>query len=326
MSMIKMGRRAFALLTAATVFAFAPQARALDNVIVGTVSSGSANTWPMAIGVKKGFFTEVGINIDYVLAQSNAAVVQQLTGGSTNVGTSVGLVDPIRAIDKGAPLAIVRIEIQAPPYALVAKNSIKKIEDLKGKTIIIGGAKDITRIFVESMLKPHGLNPGGYDFIFAGATSARFSALQSGAVDAAILTTPFNFYAESAGFVSLGDTIDYLKDMPFAGMVVNRTWAEANPKVVERLLAAFTKSVLWFEDKKNRDESVQVMMELSKLSKEDVEKAYDYLQGKHLFEPTGKTSKAKLLQVVNALRELGDIPADFKPERLLLPGVTQVVD
>ncbi len=46
--------------------------------------------------------------------------------------------------------------------------------------------------------------------IFAGATSARFSALQSGAVDAAILTPPFNFHAESAGFTNLGFTIDYV--------------------------------------------------------------------------------------------------------------------
>ena len=42
---------------------------------------------------------------------------------------------------------------------------------------------------------------------FAGATSARFSALQAGAVDAAILTPPFNFHAQSAGFTLLGHTI-----------------------------------------------------------------------------------------------------------------------
>ena len=82
---------------------------------------------------------------------------------------------------------------------------------------MIGGAKDITRIFTERMLEPNGLKSGDYDYIFAGATSARFSALQSGAVDAAILTVPFNFYAESAGFTNLGFTFDYIPDMPFAG-------------------------------------------------------------------------------------------------------------
>ena len=103
-----------------------------------------------------------------------------------------------------------RILIQAPPYALLAKPAIKSIEDLKGKTIIIGGAKDVTRIFTERMLAPNGLKSGDYDYVFAGATSARFSALQSGAVDAAILTVPFNFYAESAGYTNLGFTFDYI--------------------------------------------------------------------------------------------------------------------
>ena len=47
--------------------------------------------------------------------------MQQLAAGSLDITMSTGLVDPIRAIDKGAPLAIVRLEVQAPPYALLAK-------------------------------------------------------------------------------------------------------------------------------------------------------------------------------------------------------------
>ena len=92
---------------------------------------------------------------------------------------STGLVDPIRAIDKGAPMAIVRLEMQAPPYALLAKPAIKSWSDLKGKTISIGGPKDITRIYLERMAGPNGVKPGEFDTVFAGATSARFSALQA---------------------------------------------------------------------------------------------------------------------------------------------------
>ena len=165
----------------------------------------------------KGYFDAADLKLDVVFSQSNASVIQQLAAGSYNIAPSAGIVDPIRAIEKGAPLSIVRILIQAPPYALLAKPAIKSIKDLKGKTIIIGGAKDVTRIFTERMLEPNGLKSGDYDYIFAGATSARFSALQSGAVDAAILTVPFNFYAESAGFTNLGFTFDYIPDMPFAG-------------------------------------------------------------------------------------------------------------
>src|SRR5262245_34156743 len=299
---------------------------AADTIRIGSVDATSANLWPFYIAQKLGYFDAAEIRTDLVFAQSNASVIQQLAAASYDVAPSAGLVDPIRAIEKGAPLAIVRILLQAPPYALLAKPAIKSLRELKGKTIIIGGAKDITRIFTERMLAPNGLKDGDYDFIFAGATSARFSALQSGAVDAAILTVPFNFYAESAGFTNLGFTFDYLPDMPFAGMAVNRTWAAANPAVAQRFLAAFVKTVAWFYDVGNRAEAVSVMAEVSKLKVDDVEKAYDFLAGKKLFEPSGQVWRAKLARVVDALRELGDVPADFPVERLFLPGVTRVVE
>ena len=91
--------------------------------------------------------------------------------------------------------------------------------------ISLGGPKDITRIYVERMLAPHGVKPGEFDMVFAGATAARASALLAGAVDAAILLPPFNFQAVAAGFNDLGLTVDYAKDLPFSGTVVNRHWA-----------------------------------------------------------------------------------------------------
>jgi NitT/TauT family transport system substrate-binding protein len=162
--------------------------------------------------------------------------------------------------------------------------------------------------------------------LFAGATSARFAALQSGAVDAAILTVPFNFYAETAGFTNLGFTFDYLPDMPFAGMAVNRNWAGANPGRVVKFLDVYNKSIAWFRDAAHRDEAVGMMVETSKLDRADVTRAYDFLHDKNLFEPSGKVSRAKVGTVVDALRELGDIPPGFSVDRLLLPGVTQVTD
>src|SRR5712691_7982934 len=101
--------RAILALTMTALAAITP-ARAADTVIVGTVGSASANLWPVFISLNKGFFTEKDIKIDLVYVPSSAAVIQQLTAGSLEVTMSTGLVDPIRAIDKGAPLAIVRFE------------------------------------------------------------------------------------------------------------------------------------------------------------------------------------------------------------------------
>src|SRR5260370_38940421 len=110
-------------LAIAGVATMAP-ARAADTVVVGTVGSASANLWPVFIGLNKGFFAEQDVKIDLVYIQSSAQMIQQLTAGSLDLTMSTGLVDPIRALDKGSPIAIVRLDPQPPPYALASKAGV----------------------------------------------------------------------------------------------------------------------------------------------------------------------------------------------------------
>src|ERR1700751_2422107 len=125
---------------------------AVDTVIIGTVGSPSANLWPLFIGIEKGFYTAENVKPDLVYIQSSAAVIQQLSAGSLDMSMSTGIVDPLRAIDQGAAIALTRFEVQVPPYALLAKPSIKSLQDLKGKIVSVGGPKDITRLYVDRML------------------------------------------------------------------------------------------------------------------------------------------------------------------------------
>ena len=316
--------RTAAMTLAIAILAVTP-ARAADTVIVGTVGSASANLWPVFIGINKGFFAEQDLKIDVVYVQSSAQMVQQLTAGSLEMTMSTGLVDPIRAIEKGSPIAIVRFESQSPPYALVAKPNIKTFAELKGKTISLGGPKDITRIYVERMLAPSGVKPGEFDMVFAGATSARAQALLSGAVDAAILLPPFNFQATAQGFNELGLTVDFAPDLPFSGTVVNNGWAKAHPALLSRVLAAHAKAVAWFYQDANRAEAVKMMVAVSSLKQDEVEKAYDFFRKGKFFEPTGKISRKRLGALVDALATLGDIP-QMDVNRLVLPGVAQMAD
>jgi NitT/TauT family transport system substrate-binding protein len=320
------GRAPWALQLVCALMLASSATLATETITAGAVGSASTTIWPVYIGIDQGFFAEAGIKVDPVFAQSSTAIAQQVAAGSINLTTGSGLVDPIRAIEKGAPIAIWRIDMQAPPYALLAKREIKSIKELKGKTIIIGGAKDITRIFLERMLAPNGVRAADVDYVFAGATSARLSALQSGAVDAALLTSPHNFHAESAGFSNLGWTIDYASELPFSGGAVNRSWASANKAALDKFVAAYARSVRWFQDDKNRDAAIRIMVSVSKLDRDDVAKSYDFLQQKNFYELTGRISKAKLGKLIEALRELGDLPPSFAVEQLVMPGVSELTD
>ena len=76
----------------------------------------------------------------------------------------------------------------------------------------------------------------------------------------------------------------------------------------------------------NRREAIEMMVAVSNLKADDVEKSYDFLVVGGFFEPTGAVSRGQLGKVVEALQELGDIPANFATDRLFLPDITQVAD
>src|SRR3984893_16882558 len=209
---------------------FGRPARAADKIVGGTLG-GQAPLWPFYVAARKGFFAGEDLDVEINFAQSGPAVAQQLTGGAFDVALSIGNDNAIHAIDKGAPLAIVRIIGNTAPYALIAKPELKTIADLKGKTISVGQANDITTVYFERMAAANGLQRADYDELVGGVAAARPAALQGrggGARDAAFVLPPLNFQANAAGYVTLGYSADYVKALPFTGMVVRKSWAAAN--------------------------------------------------------------------------------------------------
>ena len=302
-----------------------PAARAADKVIAGSLG-GQAPLWAIYVAVHKGFFTAEGLDLELNFAQSGAAVTQQLTAGSLDVALSVGITDPIRAIDKGASLALVRVVGNSAPYVLIGKPGLKSIVDLKGKIISVGADNDITTVYFERMMAANGLKKGDYETLPAGVAAARFAALKAGVVDAAVVLPPLNFQAAAAGFSTLGLAADYVKDIPFTGMAVHRRWAAANMSAAKRVLAATDKSIAWFADPSHRDEAIELLVKVARSGKEDAEGSYDYLRHIRYFEPSSKVSRAKLRNLVEMEQRAGTVSQAFDIDRLVMPGLTDVTD
>jgi NitT/TauT family transport system substrate-binding protein len=214
------------LLGIAGAAAFGQSARTADKIVSGTLG-GQAPLWPFYIASQKGFFAAQDLDVEINFAQSGAAVTQQLTGGAYDVVLSVGISDPIHAVDKGASLALIRIIGDAAPYALIGKPGLKTIADLKGKTVSVGQVNDPTTYYFERMAAANGLKSGDYEELRAGVAASRFAALKAGVADAALVLPPLNFQANAAGYITLGFAADYIKDLPFTGMTVRRDWAQA---------------------------------------------------------------------------------------------------
>jgi NitT/TauT family transport system substrate-binding protein len=300
-------------------------AQAADKVVAGTLG-GQAPLWPFYIAIHKGFFAAEGIDLELNFAQSGVAVTQQLTAGSLDVALSVGITEPVHAIDKGAPLALIRIVGDAAPYVLVGKPGLKTFADLKGKTISVGRIGDISTVYFERMMTANGLKKGDYEVISAGVAASRYAALRAGVADAAWVLPPLNFHAAAAGYVTLGAAADYVKDIPFTAMAVLKRWATPRVPVAKRILAATDKSIAWFADASRRGEAIDLLVKVGRATPEDAEASYEYLRRIAYFEPSSKVSRAKLQNLIEVEKRAGNVDATLTIDRLVMPGLTELTD
>jgi NitT/TauT family transport system substrate-binding protein len=280
------------------------------RIVEGFVSNGALQ-WPEYIAQEFGWFKDNGVSVEMLAVGSGAA--QQLAAGALDIGYS-GFPDFIRATNEGAPIKIVINAVDEPPYAVYAKPSIKTITDLKGKTVSIGGVKDVTLIYMEAFIASAGLTPNDLDFVYAKATQDRYAALLSGGVDAAILYPPATFRAGAAGYTDLGDIETYLKDFPFTVWATNTNWAAKNRQALLGYIKAYSRAIHWLYDPTNREKAVDILVKYSKQNRKDSVDTYDYFVKRlHAFSANGKLSEASYKRMTAALVKWRDLKTPVPP-------------
>jgi NitT/TauT family transport system substrate-binding protein len=303
-----------------------PSLKATETIATGMIGAANAVGWPWYIGLQKGFFAEAGINLDVIYVPTASGLVQQLSAGSLDVVADVGVVEPIHAVEKGAPVGLLRIIGRISAYEMVAKPGIASIKDLRGKTICIGGLIDINRVYLERIMTANGLHDGDYDITVVGNTAGRFAALKSGAVDATMLAPPVNFFAEDAGFRNVGMIMDYAGDLPFSGMDVSLAYAGKHRDTLAKLVGVLDKSIAWFDDTAHRGEAIDILAREMKSARDPIERSYDYLRKIDYFAKNNEVSRPRMQNLINEMKALGDVKTDITPDRVVVPGLARLVD
>lgn len=290
----------------------ARDAAAATKIVAGTVFL-SSTVWTEFVANAKGYFKEHDLEVQLVPTRSSAAAVQQLAAGSLNVSSS-GIPDYLRGIDQGAPIKVFLNQLGTPPYTIYAKKEIKSIKELKGKTVMIGGSKDVTRYYVETLFAKQGLPAGNYDYVYAGSTANRFAALTSGGVDATILLPPLSFRADAMGYSNLGNIQTVLADFPFTVNAYNTAWAQQNRKALVGYAASLLKAAAWLYDTRNREEAADILATAAKFKKEDALLNYDaFIKDMKAISRDGVVHEDAYRKMMEVLVGWGDVKAPIPP-------------
>lgn len=273
---------------------------------------------PNIIADAKGWFTDENLALSFAAVQSSAEGCQHLIARAADMG-QCSLNDMIQVVETGgAPLIeFMAFSSTSLQYSVMTKPGITTWESLRGKSIIVGGPKDNTVFFFRTMARANGLQDNQYDFQFAGASSARYAALKSGAVDAAILTDPFDYQIEQEGFPKLGELLPkYLNEDTYSGggPVVRKDWASEHPDELVSFIRAVLKASAWIYDPANKQELFAIMGPKLNAAPENLERSYqrDVVSFK-AWSSDGRIKEAAVQGVLKSLLDLGNLNEPLPP-------------
>src|ERR1044071_6791278 len=233
-------------------------AQPLERVRIGMPSLSLSFIAPQ-VAYARGFFREEGIDAEIIRIATNIGIVAVTTkeiGYTTAVGAG------LRSAVKGLPL-----------HVLVAKPELKTLLDLRRKVIGFAGYGDSTEFMLRAMLRQSGmeLEKDVQAFQVSGS-GQRLQALLSGKLDAAIVPPPFNFEAESKGFVRLISAADVF-ETSVSGLALHVDTLKDKPAQVKKMLRALLKAQNFIRS--NKPERVRVIADWLKLEPRIAQASYD---------------------------------------------------
>jgi NitT/TauT family transport system substrate-binding protein len=254
--------------------ALAGSASAVTVVHYGTTSP-SAASWMEFIAQDQGFFQAEGLDVQMTFTGNNTTVVQQLIGGSFDLGQTT-FETTVRAVDKGAPISMIATTMTKYSYSIVAQKNINSINDMVHKRIILALPKSALTIYWNRALEQAGIKVSDVEQVYDGSTPNRYAALVSGTAQAAALTQPVDLLAMDKGFNKIVDITKVAKGFGFTCVVASRDWLKNNAATAKAYLRALKKATSFFYDKKNRQSAIDSLAKHSKINAEAAGRTYDY--------------------------------------------------
>jgi ABC-type nitrate/sulfonate/bicarbonate transport system substrate-binding protein len=160
-------------------------------------------------------------------------------------------------------------------FAMMTKNDIKSVKDLKGKRFGVSQLGDPPYNFALAILTKNGLTARDVEWIPLGTDgNGRVAALVSGRIDATMLPPPAYFKLESQGFKEIANLADYQDLYAPMAYVFKKSVIAANPKLPELLIKAQAEGIKrYYEDKAM---AVKAYAVYDPQTQADVERLYDH--------------------------------------------------
>jgi ABC-type nitrate/sulfonate/bicarbonate transport system substrate-binding protein len=264
-----MNRIVVASLLAACALMSVARAQDAPTIRVGwTIPAEESKYWMMRRPEK---FPNLGkgYKVEWSQFQGTSPMTQALIAGALDCATQ-GVLPIAQSMDKGTLATyIIAQHVGEKPgsfsvyWAVKDDSPIKKVEDLKGKTVgisIIGGG---TQGPFNLMLKRHGIDPDKDIKLVEVSFSLSEDALRAGRVDSTNMNQPFAARAEAKGGIrKLFALEEAVPNIVHIVEACRKDFVDKNPELVKQYVKDITAALKMALA--NRDETMKVVSEITK--------------------------------------------------------------
>ncbi|HZS02263.1 MAG TPA: ABC transporter substrate-binding protein [Chloroflexota bacterium] len=266
-----------------------------------TTSASLAGVWMAKEG---GYFAQNGIDADLGFVRAGAEVLAAVSSREMPIAIGGG-VEFIGAALEGSDHVMLGGMATKLAVSLYVTPEITSVAGLKDKAIGVSRFGAITHFGAQKILARNNLREGAdVAVIQTGGVPESLAAMQSGAVQGAILTPPITLKARQLGFQQLVDTKTL--DIPSQGSVIGstRSYVREHPDLVDRYLKSLIEGIHRLIT--DREFGMTVIGRYTQTDDREVlADAYDYYRDGY---------QRDLMPTLEGLQEQIDELADAKPQ------------
>ena len=264
-------------------------------------------------GLDYGLFDKYGLKFENVFIRGSGPNLSALAGDEVQF-TYCAADALIAGMAAGIDAKIVASPLVKLPYVLVTRKEIKRPEDLKGKTLGIARAGDLSDKLSRAVVKKFGLAPDAVTIHpIGGSQGERYLAMAAGIVHGVIITPPLDVRAKNEGFNVLYRLIDLNLPFVYSSLETSYKMVRERPETVQRTVAALAEIVHFVE--KNPDKAkASIAKAMRTKDEEALQSAYN-TYAREIVDRTMIVPGKAVAEAVDLARESGT-PVRRKPEEI----------
>ena len=266
-------------------------------VKLGLISEGTT-TWPLYVAQALRLFESEGIDLQVTVTGSSVIQQQQLIAGAFDIGFQQAD-HVVRAVEGGSDLFIFMPHGRAPDLSLMAARETRGIDELRGRTIAVDGARTGYALLLRRLLKEEGFSDGEILFRECGGSRERFDAMKSGAALATLLNPPFDANLAAEGYAVLARMGERFPAYPGSVMAARRGWAQSHRSEMTGFIRAYGAAHAWLQNPDNHAEAMRFLPERLTIAPQAAQNAVQGLARK----PRPRIDDEGLRQVIDIVWE-----------------------